>query len=210
MPSFSLGCVRDHRGWSGMGVAAEQRGAIRMWRCEDVPTSYSLGWPHCLLTSTCLHRSKALLPWWMHHIIDAPHHPDQHLLVQGWIDLSLQLGREVNWGCWVTLGPSCSLVSSHSRQNCPAAHSITIMVHLVCKKFTKYPLFVWCSFRDFLLKMFLQTRSLKEQVWQHPRPITPLESSQWEEYLKPTPLDKKVPAKHIPKFWQKINTGISF
>lgn len=36
------------------------------------------------------------------------------------------------------------------------------------------------------------------------------EFSRWEEDLKATPLDKKVPAKYLPKFWQKINTGISF
>lgn len=51
-------------------------------------------------------------PW----SISSRHH-DQYLLVQGWADLSPQLGEKVSWGCWDQhcWSPSCNLVPSHHR-----------------------------------------------------------------------------------------------
>lgn len=58
-----------------------------------------------------------------------------------------------------------------------AAHAVTVYgPPRVQLGYPKSLFFLWGYFRDFLRKMFPQTRCLKEKVWQ-PRPITPIESS---------------------------------
>lgn len=100
-------------------------------------------------------------------LLDAPHRPDQHLMVQGWVGLNLQLGEKVNWAVESLWDPAAALSPPTADKTALLSHGMAIMAHLVCKQFTKYPSFVWCSFRDFLLKLFPQTRCLKEQVQQH-------------------------------------------
>lgn len=74
---LSWACERSQ----GMGAAAEPQGAIRIWGCGDVLTSSPCDGPPASWPARAC--TEALLPWWMHHIINAPHHPDQLLLVQG-------------------------------------------------------------------------------------------------------------------------------
>lgn len=153
-------------------VLGVQRPQGMVWHgsCSRAPGSHQgMGMAPQPPEQHTLAQKLSFAPWWMYHqcTTSSVHHIT--LISTFWFRAGLVWA--CSWGKkWAGaaewLRDPAAALSPLTAKTALLPHSRAILAHLLCKQFTQYPPCVWCSFRDFLLKILPQRRFLKEQVWQ--------------------------------------------